>query len=112
MIVKLLAKLLIIVFALFVVANYVTGVVVDGFYPALIAAFLLSLINLTIKPVLLILTLPLNILTLGLFTFVLNGLLFWFIASFVEGFEVTSFLSAIIGAFIVSIFSWMGNKII
>jgi putative membrane protein len=112
MIVKIIAKLVLIILALFLVAYYIPGISVDSFYTAFIAALLLGLANLIIKPILLILTLPITVLTLGLFTFVINGALFWFIASFVEGFEVSGFLVAIIGAFIVSIVSWIGNKIL
>lgn len=107
---KLITKLLIIVIALLVVSNYVPGIIVESFYIALIVAVILGLINLLIKPILLVLTLPINLLTLGLFTFVLNALLFWFVASFVQGFEVNGFIPAFIGAFIVSVFSWLGNR--
>ena len=109
---KLLTKLLITVFALLFVARYIPGIVVDDFYTALVVAILLGLINLTLKPILIVLTLPITILTLGLFTFVINAALFWFIATFVEGFAVEGFVAAFIGAFIVSLFSWLGNKLL
>ena len=107
---KLITRLLITVLALLVVSNYVPGIEVEGFYIALIVALILGFINLFIKPILLVLTLPVTLLTLGLFTFVINALLFWFVASFVQGFEVVGFIPAFLGAFIVSIFSWLGNK--
>jgi len=109
---KILAKILLTVLALLIVAEVIPGIEVSGFYIALIVAFLLGIINVTIKPVLLLLTLPINILTLGLFTFVINGLLFWFIASFVQGFEISGFLPALIGAALVSFISWVGNRFI
>lgn len=108
--IKLFTKLLITILALLFVAHYIPGIEVSGFYIALIVAVLLGFINLTLKPILFILTLPINLLTLGLFTFVINALLFWFIASFVDGFVVSGFIPALIGAFVVSIFSWIGNK--
>ena len=110
--IKLITKLLITILALLFVANYIPGIEVSGFYIALIVAVMLGFINLTLKPILFVLTLPINILTLGLFTFIINAILFWFIASFVDGFNVEGFLPALIGAFVVSIFSWIGNKVL
>ena len=71
---------------------------VDGFYTALIVALVLGLINAVVRPVLVLLTLPLTIVTIGLFIFVINGLLFWFVASFVKGFVVAGFWPAVFGA--------------
>ena len=105
-------KLLITVLALLFVAEYIPGIFVSGFYIALIVAVILGLINLTFKPILLVLTLPINLITLGSFTFVINAFIFWFVSTFIEGFTVVGVLSAFIGAFIVSVFSWMGNRFI
>lgn len=110
--IKIIAKLLIIVFAIFVVAKYVPGVEISGFYAAFMTALILGVLNVIVRPILIILTLPITIITLGMFTFVINGILFWFIASFVDGFVVTGFLPAILGAFVVSVFSWFGNRIL
>ena len=79
---------------------------VESFVTALITALVLGLVNILIRPVLIVLTLPINVLTLGLFTFVINGLLFWFVASFVPGFFVAGFWSAVGGAIIYSLLSW------
>ena len=79
---------------------------VDGLLTALITALVLGLINSLIRPALILLTLPINILTLGLFTFVINGLLFWFVASFVDGFVVAGFWPAVGGAIVYGIISW------
>ncbi len=92
---------------LLLLAYYLPGITVSGWYAALIAALILGLVNAVIKPVLVILTLPVNILTLGLFTFVINALLFWFVASFVDGFFVAGFWPAFWGALILSIVSWL-----
>ena len=81
-------------------------VTVDSFRAALIAALVLGLINTLIRPLLILLTLPATLLTLGLFIFVINGLLFWFVGSFVQGFHVAGFWSAILGAILYSIISW------
>jgi len=83
-----------------------TSIQVEGFYTALITALVLGLVNALIRPFVILLTLPINILTLGLFTFVINGLLFWFVASFVKGFSVAGFWPAVFGAIVYSLISW------
>ena len=92
--------------ALIAVANFVPGIHVDGFVAALVAAFLLGLVNTLIRPLLLLLTLPVTLLTLGLFIFVINGTLFWFVGSVLRGFVVDSFWHGVLGAVLYSIFSW------
>ena len=83
------------------------GVKVDTFGAALIAALALGLINALIRPLLILLTLPVTLLTVGLFIFVINGLLFWWVGSFVDGFHVSGFWSGFFGAIIYSIISWL-----
>ena len=92
--------------ALAAIPYLVPSVTVSGVGAALVAAALLALVNTLIRPLLILLTLPINILTLGLFTFVINGLLFWFVASFVGGFTVTGFWPAVGGAIVYGILSW------
>ncbi len=89
-----------------VIANVVPGIAVEGFGTALWLAFLWGLISITLRPILLLLALPVTILTLGLFTFVVNGFLFWLLAEFVEGFDVSSFGAAFVGALLFSLFGW------
>jgi putative membrane protein len=79
---------------------------IEGFYTALVTALVLGLVNALIRPLLILLTLPINILMLGLFTFVINGLLFWFVASFVKGFYVAGFWPAVGGAIVYAVISW------
>jgi putative membrane protein len=79
---------------------------VDSFLTALVVAVVLGLVNTLIRPVLILLTLPATILTLGLFIFVINGLLFWAAGSFVPGFHVGGFWSGVFGAIVYSIISW------
>ena len=81
------------------------GISIENFTTAMIAAVVIALINAFIKPVLLLLTLPINILTLGIFTLVINALLFMFVAYLVPGIEVSGFLSALVGSLLISIFS-------
>ena len=92
--------------ALLAVANFVPGIHVDGFTSALIAAFFLGLVNTLIRPLLLLLTLPVTLITLGLFIFVINGLLFWFVGSVLRGFVVDNFWHGVLGAVLYSVFSW------
>jgi len=80
---------------------------VADFTAALIAALVLGLINALIRPLLVLLTLPVTILTLGLFIFVINGLLFWFAGSFIQGFKVDGFWAGVFGAIVFSIISWI-----
>lgn len=107
---KIIAKLLLTALTLLVVANYVPGIAVDGLYPALIAAVILGLLNLIVRPILIILTLPITIITIGLFVLVINASLFLFAASFIEGFAVSGFGYALLGSLIVSVVSTLGNR--
>ena len=83
----------------------IPGIEVDGFLSALLVVVVMALINTFVKPVLQIITLPVNILTLGLFTLVINALLFMLAGYITPGFEVEGFLSALIGSVILSLFA-------
>jgi putative membrane protein len=102
---NLLLRWLINAVSLLLISHLLPSIQVAGFGTALLTALILGLVNAFIRPLLIIITLPINILTLGLFTFVINGLLFWFVASFVKGFEVGGFWSAFFGALAYSIIS-------
>ena len=92
--------------ALFVCSRIVPGVHVDSYATLAVAALVLGFINAIIRPILLFLTLPITLLTLGLFYFVVNGLAFALAAWLVPGFDVDSIGWAILGSFVVSLFSW------
>lgn len=92
--------------ALFAVPYLMHSVNVTSIGAALVAALLLGLVNTLVRPVLLLLTLPVTVLSLGLFIFVINGFMFWLVAKVVEGFHVDSFGSAILGALLYSVISW------
>jgi putative membrane protein len=92
--------------ALIAVAYLMPSITVASFGTALVAALVLGLINAVVRPVLVLLTLPVTILTLGLFIFVLNGLLFWMVGAWLEGFHVAGFWSAVLGAIVFSLVSW------
>lgn len=98
--------------ALLLVARFVPGIEVDGLYIAIVTAIILGLLNVIVRPILVVLTLPITIITLGLFIFVINAALFLFVASFVDGFAVSGFLSALLGSLLVSVVSAIGNKFV
>jgi len=81
---------------------FVMGISVRGVSTALILALLWGFINVTIKPILLVLTLPINLLTFGIFTFIVNGFLLWLLGGVIKGFEVHGFFSAVLGAMVLS----------
>jgi putative membrane protein len=105
--VRLLLVWLINAVTLFALPYVLPFVHVDRFTSALIAALVLGLVNTLVRPVLVLLTLPVTILTLGLFIFVINGLLFWLVGSWLEGFRVDGFWAGVLGAIVYSIISWL-----
>jgi putative membrane protein len=99
---KLIAKWLLSAAALLFVAYVYAGVEVRSFGTALLAAFVIGLFNLVVRPVLVVLTLPVTVVTLGLFLFVINALMFWAAAVVLEGMAVRGFLAALVGSLIYS----------
>ncbi len=94
-------------------ASYIIdGIKVKGFFSAFFAAAILGILNIFFKPILLLLTLPVNILTLGLFTFVINAILLMMVSGVIKGFVVSGFWSAVFGSIVISIISWVLNEII
>ena len=98
--------------ALIVVSYLLPGVHVAGFVSALIAALVLGLVNTIIKPVLVLLTIPVTIITLGLFLLVINGLMFWLVGSILRDFQVDSFGWALIGAIVYSVITYVMTSIL
>jgi len=96
----------------FLLPNLVPGISVDGTQAAIIAAVLFAFINIAVKPILGFITLPFNILSLGLVGLIINVLLFWFVASIIDGFAVVDFISAFWGALVMSLGNWIVGKII
>lgn len=103
---KLIFKWLVLSAAVIVAAYVVPGITVNPWTTALIVGVVLGLINMFVKPVLFILTIPINIITLGIFGIVLNALLFWAAAYFVSGFVIATFTAALFGSIIVSLVTW------
>ena len=100
---KLIVRWLLLAAALLLVAHLYPGVTVKSFGSAMIAAFVLGLLNTLLRPILVLLTLPVTIVTLGLFLFVINALMFYFAASLLDGFHVNGFVAALIGSLIYSL---------
>ncbi|OGV77119.1 MAG: hypothetical protein A3I83_05910 [Methylotenera sp. RIFCSPLOWO2_02_FULL_45_14] len=104
---KLLLVWLLNALALLAVAYFVPNIHVAGFTAALVAALVIGLVNMLIRPIFVILTLPITILTLGLFILVINGVLFYAVGHWLQGFEVRTLMAGIIGAIVYSVFSWL-----
>lgn len=98
--------------ALIAVAYLMPSIRVESFVSALVAALVLGLVNAVIRPLLVLLTLPVTILTLGLFILVINGLLFWFVGSFIQGFVVEGFWAGFFGAIVFSLISWLLSSVV
>jgi putative membrane protein len=104
----LLARLVVNIIAILIISYLFPRVIrVEGFWAALVAAFVLGIINAILRPVLVFLTLPVTILTLGLFLLVINGLLLLLVAALVPGYQVNGFWGAVLGSVLISIVSWM-----
>ncbi len=99
---KLLLKWLLSAAALLLVAHFYSGVQVQSFTTALVAALVIGLLNAVLRPVLVVLTLPVTVLTLGLFLFVVNALVFWSASGLLAGFHVTGFVAALVGSLLYS----------
>ena len=102
----------ILTFAIIIASYLLEGIRVSGFLSAFWAAAILSILNAFFRPILLILTLPLNILTLGFFTFVINAILLMMVSGVISGFEVYGFWTAVLGSFLISMVSWLLNSFI
>lgn len=93
--------------ALMLVPEVVSSMAVTSFSAALISALLIGLVNTLIRPILLLVTLPITVLTFGLFALIINGMMFWLASSLVSGFVVPDFATAFWGALVYSILTWL-----
>lgn len=112
MVLRLLVVWLINALALIAVAYLMPSISVSSFGAALVAALVLGLVNAVVRPVLVLLTLPVTVLTLGLFIFVVNGLLFWMVGTWLEGFAVPGFWAGVFGAILFSLVSWLLSALV
>jgi putative membrane protein len=110
---KLIVRLLINMAAILLIAHFLPRVIwVDNLWSAFIAAFILGIVNAIIRPILILLTLPLTLVTFGLFLLVINGLMLWLVAALVEGFHVNGFWGAVFGSILISIIGWVLSRIL
>lgn len=109
---RLLVRIVVNALALLAVAYLVPGVAVTGFWGAVVAAIVLGVVNAVIRPILLLLSLPLTIVTLGLFAFVINALLFWFVGHLNIGLVVSGFGAALVGSIVLAIVSWVLSALV
>ena len=107
-----LARTVITAVAFWVAANVVPGIMLPGILGTLIAAIVFGLVNAVVRPVLATLSLPLTVITLGLFTLVVNAAMFGLTALLMPGMRVSGFLSAFLGALVVAVVSWIANRLI
>jgi len=98
--------------AILITAYMMDGIRVSGFFSAFFAAAILSILNAFLRPILFILTLPINVLSFGLFTFVINALMLFMASGFIPGFEVRGFWTAVFGSLLIGLFSWLLNSFI
>ena len=96
--------------ALLIVSYVVPGITVSGWIPAVIVALFLIILNTIVRPILIVLTLPITIVTLGLFLLVINASILFFVASFVEGVHIANFWNALLGSVLISIISTFANR--
>ncbi|MEK7558655.1 MAG: phage holin family protein [Patescibacteria group bacterium] len=96
--------------AIFGAAYFIPGILVLNFYTALVASLLLGVLNITVRPILYLLTLPVNLVTFGLFSIVLNALIFWLLSTVVKGFQVDGFIAALLGSLFVSTVTFIADK--
>ena len=108
----LLVRWLVLTAAIMIASYLINGIEISGFFSAFFAATILGILNVFFRPILFILTLPINLLTLGLFTFVINALLLKMASGVIEGFQVHGFWSAVFGALVISVANWLLNSFI
>ena len=106
-------RLLIHMVAILIISYLLPGLIrVDGIWAALVAAFLLGIVNAVLRPILIFFTLPITVLTLGLFLLVINGLMLLLVSSLVSGFHVNGFWGAVLGSILISVVSWVLSRVL
>jgi putative membrane protein len=108
----LLLRWLILTVAIIIASYLLEGIHISGFFSAFLAAAILGILNALFRPVLILLTLPINILSLGLFTFIINAMMLKMVSGIIPGFEVHGFWTAILGSLVISVISWLLNSFI
>jgi putative membrane protein len=109
---KLIAKWIVVALVILTLPSFVQGVSISSFGVALLVALFFGIANTVIRPIILLVAFPITIITFGLFSFVVNALLFWGVGSFVKGFEVEGFVPALIGSLIISAVSYLMDRVL
>ena len=109
---RLIAKWILVALAFLALPSVIDGISIASFTTALIIAFFWGLASLTVRPILNIILLPINILTLGLFSFIINAFLFWGIGSFITGVHVSGFVPALLGSLVISVAGFIADKLL
>ena len=107
---KIVVKIVVMALALMALPKYIPGIAVSGFFYALLAALVIGAVNLLIKPLISLVTLPVNIFTLGIFGLLVNGGLLWLVALYVPGFTITTLTGAFLGALVMAVVHWIVAK--
>jgi len=105
----LLIRLAITAVGLWLAESIVSGITIADTFTLILAALLLGLVNAVVRPIAILLTIPITVLSLGLFLWPINAAMLWLVATLLEGFEIASFGSALLGAALVSLTGWIGN---
>lgn len=108
---KIVLRIVIVALAIMGLPKFIAGISVENFWYALGAAVALGAVNLLIRPIVKLVTLPINLVTLGLFGLVINAALLWLVAYYVPGFEVSTYLAAFLGGLALSVVSWIASKL-
>jgi len=108
----LLIRLAITAVGLWLAESIVSGITIADTFTLILAALLLGLVNAVVRPIAILLTIPITVLSLGLFLWPINAAMLWLVATLLEGFEIASFGSALLGAALVSLTGWIGNAYI
>ena len=104
-------RLLIQMVAILIISYLLPGLIrVEGIWAALVAAFLLGIVNAVLRPILVFFTFPITLLTFGLFLLVINGLMLWLVSAIVKGFHVNGFWGAVLGSILISLVSWILSR--
>lgn len=107
---KIVLKVVVVALSIMGLPRIIPDIAVSGFFYALLAAFAIGIVNLLIKPLISLVTLPVNILTLGVFGLLVNGGLLWLVALYVPGFTITTFMGAFLGALVMAAVHWFVSK--
>lgn len=108
---KIIAKWIVVALTILALPSFIPGITVSSFTIALIVAIVFGILNAVVRPIILLVAFPITLITLGLFSFVVNAALFWSVGSFIKGFDVAGFMPALYGSIIVSVVGFIMNAV-